>query len=285
MNQAQIEDALDALADCGDLYNQFGQKLNEAYALLGGEVDREPEAAPDPSIVSPFSPAPTTTAPKPSVFAQPPTIVPAPQNLTFVESIQTKLKAAWDPSLEVDDAWGPASTAACQAYLRSLMPSPHPFPTQRQTQAGNSIYGPVGVKDGYTPPMVKVPLPFPVYLYGDKAKPRQELPFHEACAPAFHEFFQRLFHLYPTEAERWEAGVVQYYGIYNPRPTRGGRSPSMHSWAIAIDLDANRNGNKSSWPTFSHMPLEVFEAAAKCGIRPAGAFWSRDAMHLDAVAA
>ena len=59
----------------------------------------------------------------------------------------------------------------------------------------------------------------------------------------------------------------------------------MHSWAIAIDLDADRNGNMVNWPNRAHMGLEIFEAFAREGWMSAGAFWSRDAMHFQATQA
>ena len=94
--------------------------------------------------------------------------------------------------------------------------------------------------------------------------------------------FYRLADVYKTTKERKKAGILNYYGVYNPRAIRNGTIWSMHAYAIAIDLDANRNKNRSHWPTISKMPIEVMECFAKEGFLAAGAFWNRDAMHFQA---
>jgi hypothetical protein len=73
---------------------------------------------------------------------------------------------------------------------------------------------------------------------------------------------------------------------------RGGNAWSMHAWAIAIDLNAGKNGNQVHWPSkavmpieVAVMPIEVMEFFAKEGWLSAGAFWARDAMHFQATRA
>ena len=239
---------------------QMGTLLNEAFDALSALPDSPP---------SPFAAGPTVV---------PEEVTPA-RELTHIERVQLRLKQRWDQNLEVDGDWGPISSGACREYLSSLMPSPHPFPSQKEVRTDKSPYGPRGVKDAYSPPMVKIQLPFPVY-YGNK--PRTELAFHPFCAQAFANAFQRLHALYPTPEQRRAVGIDIFDGIYNPRNTRGGSTPSMHSYACALDLDAEHNGNQTHWPTFSRMPLEVMECFALEGILPAGAFWNRDAMHFQA---
>lgn len=88
---------------------------------------------------------------------------------------------------------------------------------------------------------------------------------------------------------RWgnQDGIMEeaedYGGIFNFRKMRGGNSYSMHSWGIAIDLDADDNGNLVSWPVRADMPFEIMEEFAREGWTSAGAFWGRDAMHHEAV--
>ena len=76
--------------------------------------------------------------------------------------------------------------------------------------------------------------------------------------------------------------MTDYGGIYNYRPKRGGTSLSLHSWGIAIDLDADDNGFRDSWPVKADMPLAIMEAFAREGWTSAGAFWGYDAMHFQA---
>jgi hypothetical protein len=191
-------------------------------------------------------------------------------NQDQIKAIQSKV------GVEADGFWGPQSIAATQKYLRGLMPTPHPFPTQGNVP---EFYGAHGKSGGYTPPMTKFDLPFTVYY---EKKPVLKLAAHDKCAASLERAFQRLSEVYPTEELRVKAGVSVYDGIYNPRPMRGGSSWSMHSWAIAIDLDAGRNGNNTPWPTKAHMPLEAMECFAAEGWLAAGAFWGRDAMHFQA---
>lgn len=176
-----------------------------------------------------------------------------------------------------DGFWGPVSIQACQKHLKAMMPSPHPFPKQANVE---SFYGPHGVKDGFEPPRTEIKLPFTVYFEGTavtKLKP------HTKCANSLLAVFERLGEQYKTKAEREAAGILTYDGLYNPRLMRGSSTSwSMHSWAIAIDLNAGQNGNKVHWPTNAAMPIEVMECFAKEGWLAAGAFWSRDAMHFQA---
>jgi hypothetical protein len=187
-----------------------------------------------------------------------------------IKAMQAKL------GVEVDGFWGPKSIFACQAHLKKMMPAPHPFPTQRDVP---KFYGKHGEKNGYTPPMAVVETPFPLYYDGTTMI---RIRAHELVADSLARVFERLVEIYPDAEAQSDAGINVFDGIYNPRPMRGGSSWSMHSWAIAIDLDASRNQNNSNWPYRSHMPLEVMECFAKEGWLSAGAFWGRDAMHFQA---
>lgn len=188
-----------------------------------------------------------------------------------IKSIQCKIGTT------PDGIWGPKSTAACKKYLREMFPSPTPFPTSSNITA---FYGPHGVPGGYTPPTKTIILPFPIYYEGSKVA---KLSPHEKCADSLLRVFERIAEVYPTQGLRDKAGITTYDGLYNPRKMRGGSSWSMHSWAIAIDLNAGENGNSTPWPTKATMPLEVMECFAREGWTAAGAFWSRDAMHFEAV--
>ena len=178
-----------------------------------------------------------------------------------------------------DGFWGPKSIKACQRFLRDMMPSPHPFPKEGSS-AFTKFYGPHGVKDGYTPPMATITLPFTIYYEGSA---KTVLKAHEKCADSLLRVWKRLAVEYPDTASRRAAGILTYDGLYNPRLKRGSSSSwSMHSWANAIDLDADKNGNLVSWPVKAVMPFAVMKCFAAEGWTSAGAFWGRDAMHHQA---
>lgn len=191
-------------------------------------------------------------------------------NATQIKSIQTKI------GVKPDGIWGPKSKAVCMAHLRNLMPQPHPFPAEAQV---TKEYGPHGVPRGSNPPMIKVDLPYEMFYEG---KPVRFVYAHIKVAPSLARVFRRLHEKYPTQEDRKAAGIDQFDGLYNPRKKRGGTSWSMHSWAIAIDLNAAENGNLAKWPQESTMPFEVMECFASEGWFSAGAFWGRDAMHFQA---
>ena len=160
-----------------------------------------------------------------------------------------------------------------------MMPVPHPFPASG-TKAFIDFYGPNGVKGGYTPPSKKIKLPFSVFYEGAEVK---SLTVHEKCADSLLRVFERLAVVYPNRAARDAAGITIFDGVYNPRMMRGSSTSwSMHAWMVAIDLNAGKNGNKTSWPIAATMPIEVMECFAKEGWEAAGAFWGRDAMHFQA---
>ena len=179
-----------------------------------------------------------------------------------------------------DGFWGPRSTAAAKSHLKKMMPNR--FPTQAQVRTNKSIFGPSGIKNGYTPPSSSFYLPFSLRLYGDKNNLINRISAHEKCSDALLSVFQRLDQAFPSQEEKEASGILNYFGVYNPRNSRGGSSRSMHAYMIAIDLDANKNGNKSHWPCSSKMSIVTMECFAKEGFLAAGAFWSRDAMHFQA---
>lgn len=179
-----------------------------------------------------------------------------------------------------DGFWGPKSIAACQNHLKKLMPSVHPFPKEGSSEFF-AFFGKHGDKN-YSPPSKKITLPFPIYY--DK-KPVKSLWVHEKCADSLLRVFERLAKIYPDKASREAAGIHVYNGLYNPRLKRNSlNSWSMHAWMNAIDLNAGKNGNKTSWPVNASMPIEVMECFAQEGWLSAGAFWGRDAMHFQATA-
>jgi len=166
-----------------------------------------------------------------------------------------------------DGFWGPKSIAACQKYLRGLMPDKNPWPKADQASL-TKFYGQAGDESQ----LINTEVTGLGLLYD--GKPVKTVRCHRKVAASLVRIF--------TEIARGPHRAVlnQYAGCYNNRLMRGGSLPSLHARGAAVDLDPDHNGNHVSWPTAATMPLEVMEAFAREGWLPAGAFWSRDAMHF-----
>lgn len=175
--------------------------------------------------------------------------------------------------VDPDGFWGPKSIAACQAHLRKLMPTPNPWPGTSQEEL-RAFYG----RPGDESKLVSFKPPFRMN-YG--SQPVRVIRCHEKVAESLERILTRIGAHYgqsPTIID--PAG--DYYGCYNYRVKRGGSSWSLHAWGAAIDLDADDNTYKQSWPMQADMPLEVMEEFALDGWKAAGAFWGYDAMHFEA---
>ena len=144
------------------------------------------------------------------------------------------------------------------------------------------MFGEHGDPDGDSPPMVAAKLPFTAYLYGRRDSPVHSISCHKLAAKSLGLVFEDLAETFPTEEARDAAGILDYYGCYNPRRIRQGSVWSMHSWAIAVDFNAPANMLNDHWPRVAEMPLEVMECFSRQGWIAAGAWWSADAMHFEA---
>lgn len=184
--------------------------------------------------------------------------------------MQQRINDAGFP-LAVDRFWGPKSIAACQAYLRSLMPKPNPWPKPANVRA---FYGEPGDEDQ----LVSITFPFPMF-YGGKLVTKTRC--HRKIAAALLRVLKAI-----GEKHFANRGVMEeaedYGGCFNFRQKRGGTSWSLHAFGAAIDLDADDNTFRDSWPLQADMPLEIMEEFAREGFKAAGAFWGYDAMHMEA---
>jgi hypothetical protein len=189
---------------------------------------------------------------------------------------QTQIKIIQETvGTEPDGFFGPQSIAATQRYLRAMMPKPNPWPKQDQKSL-TAFYGAAGKVS-----VVQIPVPYKMYLYNGP-KTVRSIGVHEKLAPSLERILKELGKRYKTDEARSEAGINKFYGVYANRKMRGGSLPSLHARAAAIDFDAPRNGLHTHWPTRAHMPLDVMEIFAREGWLAAGAFWSRDSMHMQA---
>lgn len=196
-------------------------------------------------------------------------------NPTEIQAMQQRIKDRYDPLLKVDGFWGPKSQASCRAYLRSLMPKPNPWPNNDQRSL-RRFYGEPGDESN----LVMIDLPYPMF-YDGKRVTRTRV--HKKCAASLLRILTAIRDLMPQHPHITDE-AQDFGGIFNDRPKRGGTSRSVHAWGAAIDLDADDNTFRDSWPMRSDMPLEIMEAFAREGWTSAGAFWGYDAMHFEACA-
>lgn len=187
--------------------------------------------------------------------------------------MQQRIKDRYDPLLKVDKFWGPKSQESCRAYLRSLMPKPNPWPNPDQRSL-KKFYGEAGNESN----LVMIEFPYPMY-YGGKHVTRTRV--HKKCADSLLKVLNNIKDLFPHHPQVQDE-ANDYGGIFNFRNKRGGTSYSLHAWGAAIDLDADDNTFRDSWPMKADMPLEIMECFAREGWKSAGAFWGYDAMHFEA---
>lgn len=188
-------------------------------------------------------------------------------NSEEIKKMQAKIKTT------VDGFWGPRSQASCRVYLRSLMPKNNPWPRSDQRSLRN-FYGEPGNESN----LVIINFPYPMY-YGGKIVTRTRV--HKKCADSLLRVLNNIKDLIPKNPDIKDE-AEDFGGVYNFRLKRGGSTYSVHAWGAAIDLDADDNTFRDSWPMKSDMPLEIMEAFAREGWLSAGAFWGYDAMHFQA---
>ena len=172
-----------------------------------------------------------------------------------------------------DGFWGPKSIAACKEHLRQIMPSPNPWPSSDQMSLAR-FYGAPGDESN----LVTIEFPYRM-LYDGKAVTRTRV--HKKCAESLLRVLKAIKGKF-ADAPDIVDEASDYGGCFNFRPKRGGTSWSLHAYGAAIDLDADDNTFRDSWPMKADMPLEIMEAFAREGWISAGAFWGFDAMHFQA---
>lgn len=192
---------------------------------------------------------------------------------TEIQAMQQRIKDRYDPFLKVDGFWGPKSQEACRAYLRSLMPKPNPWPKSDQLSL-RRFYGDAGDESQ----LVRIEFPYPMLYDGKRVTSTR---VHHKCAAS-------LLRVLTAIRDRIEASphirdeAEDFGGVFNNRNKRGGATKSLHAFGAAIDLDADDNSFRNSWPMQSDMPLEIIEEFAKEGWVSAAAFWGYDSMHFQA---
>jgi len=172
-----------------------------------------------------------------------------------------------------DGFWGPKSIAACKRHLRALMPNPNPWP-ELDLASLRAFYGNPGDEAN----LVTIEFPYRM-LYDGRAVSRTRC--HRKVAASLLRVLEDIRGQF-ADAPDIVDEATDYGGCYNFRTKRGSGSWSLHAWGAAIDLDADDNTFRDSWPMKADMPLEIMEAFAREGWISAGAFWNYDGMHFQA---
>lgn len=188
-------------------------------------------------------------------------------NTDEIKAMQTRI------GVTPDGFWGPKSIQGCKLHLSKLMPLNRPWPRSDQVSL-RAFYGEPGDESN----LVTFTFPFPTYYEGKIVRTGR-------CHKKVRDSLIRIL---TNIGDRWgkDRSIMEeaqdYGGIFNFRLKRGGSSYSVHAWGAAIDLDADDNAFRDSWPMKADMPLEIMEEFAKEGWLAAGAFWGYDAMHFQA---
>ena len=188
-----------------------------------------------------------------------------------IMEMQARIRSAGFYRGEIDGLWGPRSNTGLRKYLVSLMPTPNPWPTQARVA---DFFGRPGDESN----LVAFDFPYPTFYGGKRVKTGR---CHRLVRDSLLRVLTEIGFMWGKETGIMEE-AEDYGGIYNDRNMRSGASKSMHAWGIAIDQDADDNGNSTPWPQKADMPLAILEAFAREGWTSAAAWWGRDAMHHQA---
>ena len=159
----------------------------------------------------------------------------------------------------IDGWWGPQTDFAYEALgetLETQQPppnwrddesldvNPNGWPRQSPQSDVEAVFGPHGVKDGFTPPLRRVECPWKLKIAWNLNQTTRKISIHEKCADSLGRILANVHEHYgDAEIERLRLNL--YGGSYNARKMRGGDKWSMHSWGIAIDWDPSHN--KLAW--------------------------------------
>jgi hypothetical protein len=163
--------------------------------------------------------------------------------------------------------WGAIHLEICGLPDKSTIPN-------SSTSDVTAFYGDKGDESN----LVWFNFQYPMYLYGDATQPITRHRCHKLCKDDLEKIFKEIGDTFSADYIT-EHHLDHYDGCFNDRPTRGGSTPSKHSWGIAIDIAADINGNQSRRDQ-ADMPWEVVEIFEKHGWKSGGRAWGRDFMHF-----
>lgn len=96
--------------------------------------------------------------------------------------------------------------------------------------------------------LVSIALPFPMRLAWDKKTKVTKMRCHKLIAQKLSNALLEILQVYGLPKIQ-ELGIDLFGGCFNFRAMRGGSDWSRHAWAVAIDLDPERNQLKETSKT------------------------------------
>jgi hypothetical protein len=130
--------------------------------------------------------------------------------------------------------------------------------------------------------LVTIALPYPMRLAWDKNSKVTKMRCHKLVAQQFSNVFMEILQVYGLPKIQ-ELGIDLFGGCFNFRAMRGGSDYSRHSWAVAIDLDPERNQLKETSATarFSRPEYkQMIDIFYKHGFESLGREKNYDWMHF-----
>lgn len=175
--------------------------------------------------------------------------------------------------MAADGILGPLTLRAISSALGvSSIPL---WPTQARVRQGKSEFGAPGCEES----LVSL---IPAYTLYYEESPVKSIRVHHLIAAHVKAALEEvLAHYGKDEIQR--LGLDQYGGCYHYRPTRNGKSLSLHAWGIALDFAPRSNGFalKSPRASLSHPDCVAWWQIWEChGAVSLGRQRNYDWMHL-----
>lgn len=159
-------------------------------------------------------------------------------------------------------------------------------PPADNVSALNNFYGLYGIKNQREPDLAWFTFPYPMRLY-DTQQYLSRHRCHKKVKESLEAVLETARDMLGLDFIK-EHNLDTYFGCYNPRAMRGNpNSISRHSYAVAIDINADQNQFQTPWKKdkigqkgYANMPIEFIEIFEAFGWKSGATAWNKDAMHF-----